>query len=128
ATETCGTFMIEFENCFSVRDDFLRNINEQRLGLCEGIPGERSVHLYIFNLTNPGDFLNRRKPLPHIGTFEEVGPFNFKETRSRKNCFVAFDDLSIHFKNVRKLSAESSADLDVPLNTVNIAFSNFFLF
>ncbi|CAG7718445.1 unnamed protein product, partial [Allacma fusca] len=45
-------------------------------------------------------------PLPHLGTFKEVGPFIFKETRSRKNCWVAFDDLNINFEDVREVSVE----------------------
>ncbi|CAG7727693.1 unnamed protein product [Allacma fusca] len=104
----------------SVKDDFLRNINEQRLRLCNGFPGERSVHVYVFNLTNPEDFLNKTN-----GDFQEIGPFNFKETRSRKNCWVTLGDLEINFEDERKVSADSksSKDFDAPLTTVNIAFS-----
>ncbi|CAG7824394.1 unnamed protein product, partial [Allacma fusca] len=112
---------------YSESDDFLRNINEERLALCDVLPGERSVHLYIFNLTNPADFLNKTNPFPHIGSFEEIGPFSFKETRSRENCRVSMDDLYINFDEVRQLSAESSSNenFDAPLSTANIAFSRF---
>ncbi|CAG7817588.1 unnamed protein product [Allacma fusca] len=114
----------------SVGDDFLRNINEKRLGLCNGVPGERSVHVYIFNLTNPADFLNRKKPLPHIGDFQEIGPFNFKETRSREKCSIVLDDLNISFEDGREVLEESqlNEDFDAPLVTANIAFSHFATF
>ncbi|KAJ6641501.1 Lysosome membrane protein 2, partial [Pseudolycoriella hygida] len=87
-----------------------------RFLLCSESPWERTLEVTFFSVVNQEGFLNGERPV-----LRETEPVFLDELRTRVNCSVNIEDMSINYGQNRYWSGRSG-DFNQRVNTANIPF------